>query len=160
MLSEGWQPARSLPRILLCAVLVALFVPAVAGYSLAFRDTAHFYSPSFAWQTAQWQGGSIPTWNDQEGLGTDVVGDGSSSLFYPGKLLLVLLPLPWTVRLNLYILAHLLLAAAGTFTLARSWKLQYFPAKVETPRFHRVEHGHGVRFPNANRLQLNHSVRI
>jgi len=128
VLSEGWQPARSLPRILLCAVLVALFVPAVAGYSLAFRDTAHFYSPSFAWQTAQWQGGSIPTWNDQEGLGTDVVGDGSSSLFYPGKLLLVLLPLPWTVRLNLYILAHLLLAAAGTFTLARSWKLQYFPA--------------------------------
>jgi hypothetical protein len=128
VIQDRWQLFRGLPGILLCLTLCGIFLPLLAGQGLAFRDTAHFYSPSFAWQVEQWRDGSIPLWNDQEGLGTDVVGDGSSSVFYPGKLLLVALPFPWATRLNLYILAHLLLAAAGSYRLAGSWKLGRAPA--------------------------------
>ena len=128
MIQDRWQSLRWLPGILLCLTLGGIFLPLLAGQGLAFRDTAHFYSPSFSWQAAEWRDGSIPLWNDQEGLGSDVVGDGSSSVFYPGKLLLVALPVPWASRLNLYILAHLLLAAAGSYRLARSWNLGAAPA--------------------------------
>ena len=128
MIQHHRQPLRTLPGILLCLTLAGIFLPLLGEKGLAFRDTAHFYSPSFRWQADQWHNGSIPLWNDQEGLGTDVAGDGSSSLYYPGKLLLVLAPLPWTSRLNLYILAHMLLAAWGSYRLARSWKLRQHAA--------------------------------
>ena len=124
MIQDRRHPLRWLPGILLLLTLAGIFLPLLSGKGLAFRDTAHFYSPSFSWQARQWRDGSIPLWNDQEGLGSDVVGDGSSSVFYPGKLLLVALPFAWATRLNLYVLAHLLLAAVGSYRLARTWNLE------------------------------------
>ena len=124
MIQDRRHPLRWLPGILLLLTLAGIFLPLISGKGLAFRDTAHFYSPSFSWQARQWRDGSVPLWNDQEGLGSDVVGDGSSSVFYPGKILLVALPCAWATRLNLYILAHLLLAAAGSYRLARAWNLE------------------------------------
>jgi len=111
----------ALPWFLCAACLLLVFLPCLTGSGFAFRDSGHFYQPGFHWQAEQWAGGSIPAWNDQQGLGSDEVADGSSSVFYPGKLL-YLLPVSPIAVLNFYVLGHLLLAMLLCYRLARHWQ--------------------------------------
>ncbi|MBV8488243.1 MAG: hypothetical protein JO161_08180, partial [Planctomycetaceae bacterium] len=46
-----------------------------------------------------------------------LLGNPTSAVLYPGKLIYALLPYPWAARI--YPLAHILLAGVGTYTLAR-----------------------------------------
>ena len=88
--------------------------------SFAYRDTASFYDPLFQWTTGEWKEGRIPLWNPHENTGTPVLADASSSLFYPGKVL-YFLPLS-AARCNaIYVIVHMLLAAANVYQLARKW---------------------------------------
>ncbi len=87
---------------------------------LAYRDVSSFYYPLYAWIDTCWLSGELPLWNPQQGIGTPVVAEATSAVFYPGKLIFAL-PLDYTLRFNLYIVFHFLLAAAATYMLARSW---------------------------------------
>jgi hypothetical protein len=101
------------------APLAWLFAPAMTGgSSFAFRDAAHFYHPLFEFIHDQWRSGRIPLWNPDENLGQPIVGDATSSVFYPGKLIFAL-PLDYTLLYNLYIVGHVVLAAALAYRLAR-----------------------------------------
>lgn len=86
----------------------------------AFRDAAHFYYPLFEWTNRQWASGQIPLWNPQENCGLPVLADGTSSVFYPGKLVFAL-PLSYAWNFKLYTTLHVLLAAAAAYVLARRW---------------------------------------
>jgi len=88
----------------------------------AFRDAAHFYYPLFEWTNRQWASGRIPLWNPQENCGLPVLADGTSSVFYPGKLVFAL-PLSYAWNFKLYTTLHVLLAAAVAYMLARRWKV-------------------------------------
>lgn len=85
---------------------------------LNFRDVAHYYRPLWQWTTARWGAGEIPLWNSLDGLGMPVHADPTASLFYPGQLLFAL-PLDFTTRLNLYVVLHLILAAALLYYASR-----------------------------------------
>ncbi len=106
--------------LLLCGVLLVwLFAPALGGgSSFAFRDAAHYYHPLFQYVRQEWGAGRLPLWNPYENLGVPLVAENTSSVFYPGKLLFAL-PLDYTWLYNLYIVAHVALAAGTCYRLAR-----------------------------------------
>jgi hypothetical protein len=100
---------------------LAIFAPILfADRSLAFRDTAAFYHPLFEWIEQQWQQGELPLWNPHANFGTPLVGEASSSIFYPGKAIL-LLPLEFSWKFKLYVVGHVFLAAAGAYYAARQF---------------------------------------
>jgi hypothetical protein len=116
-------PARFGAALLVALPILVLFGPVlVADRSLAIRDAAHFYHPLLKWTTEQWQRGSPPLWNPYENTGMPLLADASSSLFYPGRLLLLLAPVDFAQRYNLYVVGHASLAALGSFLLARHWQ--------------------------------------
>ncbi len=141
--SPAASPGRRLPpswllrpswltRAILAAAILGPFVWCFGSVlwsdrGFAFRDAAHFYYPLFAWVNRQWAAGSIPLWNPQENCGLPVLADGTSSVFYPGKLVFAL---PWGYAWNfkLYTMLHVLLAAAAAFRLARRWSASRYAA--------------------------------
>jgi hypothetical protein len=108
--------------LLLVAMLGGwVFAPALSGNSsFALRDAAHYYHPLFQWIRGEWGAGRVPLWNPLDNLGISVVGENTTSVFYPGKLIFAL-PLDFTLTYNLYVVAHVALAAWGSFRLARRW---------------------------------------
>jgi hypothetical protein len=93
----------------------------VTDRSFAFRDSAHFYYPLLEWCCREWAAGRVPLWNPLENCGLPVLADTTSSVFYPGKLAF-LLPIDFTLRYKLYVISHVVLAAATSYHLARAWK--------------------------------------
>ena len=91
------------------------------GDVLDFRDISHYYRPVWHWTSSEWSQGRVPLWCDLDGLGMPIHADPTATIFYPGQLLLVL-PLDFTTRLNLYLVAHLLLAAVLLYRTARTWQ--------------------------------------
>ena len=89
---------------------------------VGFRDSAYLYYPLFKWIDAQWAAGVIPLWNPLCNFGIPVVHDGSSSVFYPGKIVFFLRWLPFPARYGIYLAMHVPIAASGTYWLARTLK--------------------------------------
>ncbi|HTM53794.1 MAG TPA: hypothetical protein VL175_07170, partial [Pirellulales bacterium] len=117
---------------LAAAVLVWLFAPALAGEaSFPFRDAAHYYHPLFEYIRGEWGAGRLPLWNPYENSGVPLLAENTSSVFYPGKLLFAL-PLDYTWLYNLYIVAHVGLAAATSYRLARYWGASQLAAGLAT----------------------------
>jgi len=87
-----------------------------------FRDSAYLYFPLFKWIDAQWAAGEIPLWNPYCNFGMPVIGDGSSSVFYPGKLIFLCRFLTFPSRYGIYLAIHVLIAAGGTYWLAKTFR--------------------------------------
>ena len=80
--------AKYWPALLIGSAWLWLFWPMMTGQTVCgFRDSAYLYYPLFKWIDAQWAAGDIPLWNHYDQFGVPVVADGSSSVFYPGKLI-------------------------------------------------------------------------
>ena len=112
-------------RLVVAAAIVVpflwLFGPAIFGAnSFVYRDAAHYYYPLYQMTAAQWSAGRVPLWNAQENNGRPLLADPTASVLYPGKALFAL-PLPFAMRYKLYIVSHILLAAAASVGLARGW---------------------------------------
>jgi hypothetical protein len=83
----------------------------------AYRDTAHFYYPLYAWTSQCWSRGEIPLWNPQDNIGTPIAAEATSAVFYPLQLIFAL-PLAYPLKFNLYLVGHFALAAAAAYALA------------------------------------------
>lgn len=119
LLTAQRTSSRWIVPLVILAPVVAIFAPVLfTDRSFAFRDGAHFYHPLFQWVTQEWGQGRVPLWNPQENCGLPVLADATSSIFYPGKLIFVL-PLPFAWLYKLYIIGHVVLAAASMYALAR-----------------------------------------
>jgi len=111
-----------LAYVAILATIGVFFAPAlVLGRPLLFRDSAHFYYPLFEWCCREWSAGRVPLWNPLENCGTPVLADATSSVLYPGKVIFAL-PLGYDFCFNLYIVAHIILAAANCNAVARAWR--------------------------------------
>lgn len=114
--------AAAAAALFVAAVILVLFGPVLlTDRSLAMRDAAHFYHPLLKWTSERWRAGGPPLWNPYENAGLPLLADASSSLFYPGRLFL-LLPLEFSWCYNVYVVAHVALAALGAYLLARHWQ--------------------------------------
>ena len=85
---------------------------------VGYRDSAYLYYPYFQWIDQQWQNGEIPLWNPYCNLGYPVVADGTSSVFYPGKLIFLLRFISYPARYGMYLSLHVLWAAVTAYLLA------------------------------------------
>lgn len=114
-----WRWSQATIALAVSIPLLWSFGSIVTGARVcAYRDTAHFYYPLYAWTSRCWSRGEIPLWNPQDNIGLPVVAEATSAVFYPGQLLFAL-PLPYPLKFNLYLVAHVVLAAAGAYALAR-----------------------------------------
>ena len=89
------------------------------GYAFLFRDAAHFYYPLFNLIQDEWTAGRIPLWNTYENSGTPLLGNPTSSVFYPFKLIFFL-PFTFSANYKIYILFHVLLAVTNTYVMVRT----------------------------------------
>jgi hypothetical protein len=122
--------SRLIVFVLFAALFVCLFHSSILeGGLFAFRDAAHFYYPLFKFERAEWAAGRVPLWNPYENLGQPLAADAASSVFYPGKLVFAL-PWDYAWAYRIYILGHVLLAAATAYLAARHFKASIAAAGI------------------------------
>jgi hypothetical protein len=122
--------SRLIVLTLIVCLFVILFSGAIFGGGMfAYRDAAHFYYPLFQFERDEWAAGRVPLWNPYENLGQPLAADASSSVFYPGKLIFAL-PLDYAWAYKIYILGHVLLAAALAYRAARHFKASVAAAGI------------------------------
>jgi len=111
------------PAVLIGSIWLWMFWPMISGQTVCgFRDSAYLYYPLFKWIDSVWAAGEIPLWNPYCNYGLPVVGDGSSSVFYPGKLIFLCRFLSYPSRYGTYLSSHVLIAAVGAYQFARGMK--------------------------------------
>jgi len=119
---ETWIQ-RYWPVLVIGGAWLWLFWPMMLGRTVVgFRDSASLYYPYFKWIDAQWAAGEIPLWNPYCNWGYPVVADGTSSVFYPGKLIFFCRFLSYPARYGIYLAIHIPIAATGTYWFARTLK--------------------------------------
>lgn len=117
-------------QVILGLLILLITVGGIFGKSFSgsqafgFRDAAHFYYPLFQWSTDQWKQNQSPLWNPLEDLGCSVLADGTSSLFYPGKVLFFL-PGSFGFWYKAYIALHVVLCGLTAAKLARHFGASY-----------------------------------
>lgn len=84
----------------------------------AYRDTGLFYFPLFRLVRNEWLAGLWPLWNPWLNAGQPLAGSATPCVFYPLSALM-LLPFPFPLLFNTFISLHLVLAAWGSWRLAR-----------------------------------------
>ncbi|GDX96510.1 hypothetical protein LBMAG47_21750 [Planctomycetia bacterium] len=114
LVARKWFPA-----VLITAVVaVSLFDAFHPDALFAYRDSLHYTPPLFQLVREEWLAGRPPLWNPLLNNGQPLAALGNSGAFYPPQLLAIFL-LPDGLSLNVLLVAHLILAAAGAFQLAR-----------------------------------------
>ncbi len=111
---------RFWPALIIVVLWLWVFWPLITGQQVAgFRDSAYLYYPLFKFIDMEWASGVIPLWNLYDGAGQPLMADGSSSVFYPGKLIFLCRFFSFPTRYGLYLSIHVLLAAATSYYLAK-----------------------------------------
>ena len=126
------QSASVLFLFAFAATLVAIFAPGLFQSQIpAFRDAYHFYYPQAVWlDHCVAAGDYFPSWNRFDGLGSSVVGQVSSALYYPLRVISLIPGLSVASRFSLLIVIHLFLAGIGAYVAARALKLDSTPASL------------------------------
>ena len=117
-LPAGLTPLRFVG---LLALLVAVAYPKILlGWETFYiRDFAYFGYPLAHYHRECFWRGELPQWNPLSMMGLPFAAQWNTLVFYPGSLIYLLLPLPWS--LNLFCLLHQVLAGAGMYLLAERW---------------------------------------
>jgi hypothetical protein len=106
--------------VLFGAILLVKFGPVLVGWrTFFFGDFGFFGYPLAVFHREAFWAGALPFWNPYSSCGIPFLAQWNTLTLYPGSLLYLLLPLPWS--LNLFVLAHLWLGALGMYSLA--WRL-------------------------------------
>jgi hypothetical protein len=131
--SAWWTAPRF--SLWLGAALIAGFLPVVIGTrSFYFFDYGVLgYPVAFYHREAFWRGEFFPLWNPLSNCGVPFLAQWGTMALYPGALIYLLLPLPWS--LGLFCLLHLFLGGLGMFFLARAWWHQHFAAALAGTAF-------------------------
>jgi len=106
--------------VMLGALIVATFPRVLAGgKSFFYRDFGVFTYPlAFFHRESFWRG-EMPLWNPYNACGLPFLAQWNTMTLYPGSLIYLLLPLPWS--LCFFGLAHMFLAGMGAYFLALRW---------------------------------------
>jgi hypothetical protein len=115
---------------LLLGLLVGICFPTVliGVDTFFFRDYAFFGYPLAAYHRESFWAGEIPLWNPYNNAGIPFLAQWNTMVLYPGSLIYLLLPLPWS--LSLFCIAHFYLAGVGMYQLARQWTGENIPAAI------------------------------
>ena len=125
---DSWFTSSKLLLLIATFVVIAFPTVVIGTNSFFYRDMGHFSYPLAQFHREAFWRGEIPFWNPFNNCGLPFLAQWNTLVFYPGSLIYLLLPLPWS--LNLFVLAHLFLAAAGMYALAWRWTEHRFAASV------------------------------
>lgn len=114
----------SLKPVHFLGLLAALFLAAypdvlLGGRSFFYRDYGVLAYPTIHYQRECFWAGEMPWWNPYSNCGAPFLAQWGTMTLYPGTLLYLLLPLPWS--LGLFCLLHLLAGGWGMYAWARRW---------------------------------------
>jgi len=131
--SAAGQPADWLTpgrfAVLLALLVGSAFPGVVLGVESFFhRDFGVLAYPTVVFHREAFWRGEVPLWNPLSHCGVPFLAQWGTMPLYPGALLYLLLPLPWS--LNLFCLAHLWLGGWGLHALARRWGGDGFAAAL------------------------------
>lgn len=117
--AQTWFTARRF-ALALALLVVAAFPEVTLGLkTFVHRDFGLFGYPLAHYHKDCFWRGEIPLWNPYNNAGLPFLAQWNTMVLYPGSLIYLLLPLPWS--LNLFCLAHLFLAGLGMYRLAERW---------------------------------------
>ena len=116
---DGWLTTGRFALLLAALVLVSYGAIALGWQSFYLRDFGYFGYPLAQYHRDCFWRGELPLWNPLSCNGLPFLAQWNTLTLYPPSLIYLLLPLPWS--LNLFSLAHLVLAGVGMFVLAQSW---------------------------------------
>ncbi|MEQ2007866.1 MAG: hypothetical protein ABMA26_13800, partial [Limisphaerales bacterium] len=96
--------------------------------SFVLRDFSVFGYPIAHYHRECFWRGELPLWNPLNNCGLPFLAQWNTMTLYPGSLLYLLLPLPWS--LGFFMLLHLWLGGVGAYAIARRWTGMNFAAAV------------------------------
>ena len=127
---------RWLPWLAIGSVWLWFCGPMMCGQTVVgFRDSAYLYFPMFEAIDAAWAEGTVPLWNPFCNFGMPLVADGTSSVFYPGKVIFAARFLSYPSRYGIYLGLHVLLSAVSTYWLARAMRCRRSGATIAAIAF-------------------------
>ena len=112
------SPASCAGAVILAALAGLFGDGLLSGRFLAFRDSMHFFPPLYRLVAGEWQAGRVPLWNPWLNGGQPLAATNTAGAFYPPQLLATCL-LPDGVSLDVLMIGHVAVAAAGAFMIAR-----------------------------------------
>lgn len=121
--STKWDALLLSPKgfgLLLAGILAIVFWPVLSGAeSFFYRDYGVLGYPFVSYAKERFLAGEFPLWNPYSNTGAPFAAQWGTMCFYPGSLVYILLPLPWS--LGLFSLVHLWFAGMGMRWLAVKW---------------------------------------
>ncbi len=123
-----WLTPRRFTALLAVLIGVLFASVLVGSHSFFFRDFGYFGYPLAQFHREAFWRGEWPLWNPLNNFGIPFLAQWNTLTLYPPSLIYLLLPLPWS--LNVFCLAHLLLAGAGMYALAAHWTARPLAAAV------------------------------
>ncbi len=116
---DAWLDTRRF-ALLLALLIVAAFPQIVFGFhSFAYRDYGLFGYPIAHYHRDCFWRGEIPLWNPYNNFGIPFLAQWNTMTLYPGSLIYLLLPLPWS--LGIFCLVHVWLGGMGMYMLGWKW---------------------------------------
>jgi hypothetical protein len=126
--AEGWLRPGSFASIL-ALLVIAQFPRVIIGLeTFFFRDYGFFGYPLGQFHRDAFWSGQIPFWNPYNNAGLPFLAQWNTLVLYPGSLIYLLLPLPWS--LGIFCLAHQFLAGLGMYFLGRDSAKSNLPGAV------------------------------
>jgi len=109
-----FKQAGFLPWLLLGILPVFILYPVSFGGRVPFyMDNSMYFYPAYHFMVDSVRSGDLPFWNPYQFCGFPFLSDPQSQVFYPGSLLLYLLP--FSLGLRLEFLLHYALAGIGMY---------------------------------------------
>ena len=112
--------------ILAAAVALMFWKVLFASQMLFYRDILNQSYPLARLVHQICRSGSLPYWNPYLNFGQPILENPNALFFYPTTLLIVLLPV--RLAFQLHFVLHFMLAAVGTYCLARRWRQSHLAA--------------------------------
>ncbi len=113
-----WRSRWLAPALLGFVALVWFGPTLVTNSRLAFRDVSHFYTPLYEYISTRLAQRELPLWNPLIVTGTPIVGDNTSAVFYPPRLVFAL-GMSTETAMTWYCAMHMILAGCGAAYAAR-----------------------------------------
>ena len=99
------------------AVWYARFLVPATHVGLVAGDLFYYWLPSYSFEAARLREGALPLWNPYQAAGVPFLATLEAGDLYPARLLLLVMDVPAAMKWSA--IAHVLLAAVGTYLLCR-----------------------------------------
>lgn len=127
--ANAWLTPNRFALILAVLLAVTFWRVLFGGEAFFYRDYGFLGYPfAFFHRECFWNGDFFPLWNPYVNCGAPYLAQWNTLCLYPGSLLYLLLPLPWS--LGFFCVAHLFLGGMGMRALAERWTGSHFGAAV------------------------------